>query len=289
MKIGAVVIVYHPEDDAIANIKTYYDSVDKIYVFDNTERVIPGFKEKLQQFPKIVFFHDGSNKGIARRLNDAAESAIKDGFDWLLTMDQDTTFSNNAITFYLQCAQEYAGKEKVAVFGTRYGRKYEESYAKCAAESTDTAITSGSLLNLASFHAIGKFDENLFIDLVDNEYCIRAAMKGYSIIRFNNIHIVHTIGMLVKRAAIKTLFLVKKERQVHSPIRCYYTYRNMLYLEAKYKNDNPAFAAYIRPYAMGFLKRNIYYARNAWTIIKYLMVAKRDFLNGKMGKIAQQL
>lgn len=287
MKIAAVVIVYHPEDSAIANIKTYSDFVDKLYIFDNTETATSSFAEKITALSKVQFFHDGLNEGIAKRLNMAGELAIQDGFDWLLTMDQDTTFTNEAITAYLHCAAKFPGKDKVAVFGTRYGREFESSSHECQSEQVEDTITSGSLINLQAFSAIGRFDENLFIDLVDNEYCARAAMAGYATIRLKNIHIVHSIGAIVNRAAIKTLFLVKKERQVHSPIRCYYSYRNMLYLENKYRHTNPAFAFSLRPYVNGYIKRNIFYGRNTIRIFQFLLAAIRDFKQGNMGKFRQ--
>lgn len=285
MKIAAVVIVYHPEDNAIANIKTYYDFVDKLYIFDNTESEVSSFAEKLTSLSKVQFFHDGANEGIAKRLNMAGDMAIHDGFDWLLTMDQDTTFSTNAISTYLKCARQYPDKNQVAVFGTRYGRQVEETLTECQSEKVEDTITSGSLINLSVFALIGKFDENLFIDLVDNEYCARAAISGYLTIRLNNIHIVHSIGTIVNRSAVKTLFLVKKERQVHSPIRCYYSYRNMLYLENKYRESYPSFALSLRPYVNGYIWRNIFYGRNTVKIIRYLFTAIQDFKHRKMGKL----
>jgi rhamnosyltransferase len=91
LKIAGVVILYHPSEDVVSNIKTYYDWLDKIYVFDNTkgDSYVKGTLEGLS---KIEFFQNGDNYGIAKNLNKAVRFAIKENFDWMLTMDQDTIF-----------------------------------------------------------------------------------------------------------------------------------------------------------------------------------------------------
>src|SRR6476469_7072789 len=99
MKVAAVVILYHPPKDAISNIQTYYDWVDKIFVFDNSETK-SAIHDDLIKLSKVELYQDFNNEGIAQRLNQACEIAIKEQFDWLLTMDQDTMFVENAITNY---------------------------------------------------------------------------------------------------------------------------------------------------------------------------------------------
>src|SRR4051812_48011138 len=105
MKIAAVVILYQPSADAISNIESYYDSVDKIFVFDNTESG-SGIQESLMSLSKIKLFHDSINAGIPKRLNQASRRAIEEGFEWLLTMDQDTSFPPEAIKLYLNCVDQ---------------------------------------------------------------------------------------------------------------------------------------------------------------------------------------
>jgi len=288
MKIAATVILYHPTDEVVENIKTYYDHVEKIYVFDNTESPSP-VKEKLAAFPKIEFYQDLKNEGISKRLNQGCTKAIADGFDWALTMDQDTTFSAENIQYYFNCIDHYSKKDQVAMFGTKYGRNDEPSFPECKAKETDALITSGSMLNLKLFSIIGDFDENLFIDSVDHEYCVRAATKGYQIIEMENIYLKHHIGQEVYRSSIKTLFLIKKKKELHSPLRCYYMYRNMLYLEDKYKHTDVAFTRLLRGYVTSYIKKYILYGRNTIKTLKYVALAKNDFKTGNMGKIKRLL
>jgi rhamnosyltransferase len=50
-------------------------------------------------------------------------------------------------------------------------------------QDMESVITSGSLLSLAAYTAIGPFREDFFIDHVDTEYCLRARLKHYRVIK----------------------------------------------------------------------------------------------------------
>lgn len=283
MKIAAVVILYHPPATVLANIKTYYDYVEKIFVFDNTEEALP-LKDGFKEFSKIIFIQDFENQGIAKRLNEACEIALQEQYDWLLTMDQDTSFSADAASNYFDCFKKYQGKENVAMFGTMFSR-HSNVIADCSVKETDKLITSGSLLNLSLFKKVGTFDEALFIDSVDYDYCFRAIIAGFSIIQFSNIHILHPIGNEVWRSSLKTLFLIKKKKEIHSPLRLYYMYRNLLYLERKYKDYDNKYFAQVKGYVFSRIKTCFLYGRHTMQIVKFLMIAKKDFRNNNFGKI----
>ncbi len=288
MKIAAAVILYHPSEEVISNIKTYYDFVDKIFVYDNTEIKTPFHDKLLEELPKVSLNHDYENKGISIRLNDAASAAIELQYDWILTMDQDSKFSSNDISTYLSCLENYKNKENVAMFGITY-RLDKLKKKPCESEEVDAFITSGMLLNTRVWEKIGKFDEALFIDSVDHEYCVRAAMAGYKNIQFKSIYLTHEIGNIVNRASIKSLFIIKKKKEIHSPLRCYYMYRNMLYLEDKYKESNKPFSKLIRKYVVSHIKVCLLYGRNSSKIMRYIQVARDDFKNNRMGKITSVL
>jgi rhamnosyltransferase len=288
MRIAAVVILYHPDENVVSNVETYYDHVEKILVFDNTESE-PTLKEAFSNFRKVEFYHDYKNEGIAKRLNQGVEQMTNENFDWLLMMDQDSKFSEEAIKNYLRCFYEYADKDKVAVFGTTYSRLKKASMEQCHREEIHELITSGSLLNLHCYKTIGSFDEALFIDSVDHDYCIRAKLNSFSLIEFSNIHLAHQLGSAVYRSSIKTLFLIKKRKEIHSPLRCYYMYRNLLYLEVKHKASAAFSMKMIRKVVINRIKACIFYGRDSLKTLRYLAAAQKDFKGLKMGKIEKQL
>lgn len=284
MKIAAVVTLYYPGEETLVNIKSYYDYVSKIFVFDNTEKKCALYNS-LYSLSKINYHHDGQNEGIAKRLNAAATMAINEGYDWLLMMDQDSSFLLPMIENYLICLKNYIPKNDVALFGINHEVQIKVAEIPCKPVFSEELITSGSLLNLSLFNEVGLFNENLFIDAVDYEYTIRILLAGYNIIQFPNIQLNHQIGTLLKRASIKTLFLVKKEKKVHSPLRCYYMYRNNLYLQYKYKNTKVGYLKKLEIMVSSEIMRTLYYGRNLKQLIYYILKAKKDFKNNRMGKL----
>lgn len=286
MKVAAVIILFHPDIQVINNIKTYYELVEKIFVFDNTENnsVV---KDELKLLPKIEFFQNYENKGIAKTLNTSAEKALANGFKWLLTMDQDSFFKEESIISYFNCINNYSTRDKVAMFGTRYGQLKDQSLDKCTPVEIHELITSGTLLNLEVYKKIGNFDEALFIDSVDHDFCIRAKLAGFNLVQFSNIYLFHHLGTQIHRSSIKTLFLLKKTKRIHSPLRCYYMYRNLLYLEKKYAGVKPGLLLSIRNTAISNIRSSIFYGRNTFKILRYLMAARKDFKKNKMGKIEE--
>src|SRR5690349_9739989 len=122
MNIAAVVILYYPEEKTAAHIKSYASHVKRLYIFDNTE-IKTSSTEVLnitRQLNHVSYFHDGENKGIAVRLNEAANLAIEEGFEWLLTMDQDSYFIGSTVLDYLKCIAEFVEKDQVAMFGVQF-------------------------------------------------------------------------------------------------------------------------------------------------------------------------
>ncbi|MCH5596835.1 glycosyltransferase family protein [Niabella ginsengisoli] len=182
-KVFGVVILYNPASDVIQNIRSYAKKLSKLYIFDNSDAVVPLDLKELGS--NIVYTADGINKGIAERLNQAAAQAMAEEGDWLLTMDQDSFFDEQALDIYFSCITSSKEKEQVAMFGLEYEQK--TGALNCESEETSFLITSGSLVNLELFKKIGGFDERLFIDEVDSEYCLRANINGYKTVKFKNI------------------------------------------------------------------------------------------------------
>jgi rhamnosyltransferase len=281
MKIAAVAILYHPNQNFIENLATYQPFVDKVYVFDNTEKGCD-LKEQILEFSKVEYWHDGENNAIAQRLNVAVKKAISEGFDWLLMMDQDSKFTNNSLEYYFEGIEKYSMKASIPIFCLNYLRENKESSTIAETHVIDLFITSGSVLNLKLFSIIGNFDEALFIDFVDTEYSLRCKKLGYKIIQFSNIFLVHQLGTLVKRASVKTLYLKKKLKTVYAPIRYYYLCKNNLYIQKKYRNLDTILMKNIQKSTKIHLNRGIFYGEKPFKILTNIFMAHWDFRFKKM-------
>ena len=280
MKIAACVILYNPEQSVEKNIYSYIHYAEKIYGIDNSEIKNYSCKFLSEHASKIVFIHDGNNEGIARRLNQACTLAIEDDFEYLLTMDQDSYFEQPAIHKYLTCIGEYAEKESTSMFGINHEKDLHNE--DCVFTKGSPLITSGSVINLAVYQNIGLFDENLFIDFVDTEYCFRSILKGYDIVWFPNIFMHHEIGKTTQHRSFKNLNLSK--RSIHSAVRLYYMTRNFFYLNKRYKSQFPEQLYINKKDVITRIKNKLLYNPKRIQTVRYLFKAFSDYRNHRMGK-----
>jgi len=163
MNIAGIVIVYHPDIQVLCdNIKTYVQGLRQLYVYDNSELPSPDIEKALWEVDTSIQYHYfGSNEGIAKRLNSAVKHAIENKFDYLLTMDQDSSFKKGDFEKYINYIQ--AGSyNNVVQFGVNCQPQF--TVPSNIPEPVLTLITSGTILNLSFIQNIGAFNENLFID-----------------------------------------------------------------------------------------------------------------------------
>lgn len=277
MRLAAVVILYYPDPDLISRINSYLSHIDRLYVIDNSES--PAHLDFLSQ--KIKYMQDGLNKGIAARLNQAANFAIEEGYSWMLTMDQDSYFKDDNFINLTRCLDAFTAKNNIAQFGIQFQNPHLQS-AKCEYRETSILITSGSIINLQAFQSIGSFDEALFIDQVDFDFCFRAKIKGYMIIEFTNVFLQHSLGNESMQRSFKSL--KKTNRSLHSPIRIYYMTRNYLYMKSRYSKLFPDEIAHTRKDLLYRIKNNFLYGNAKIALIKNIMQAIVDYRRNKMGQ-----
>jgi rhamnosyltransferase len=281
MNIAGVVILYHPDiPKAVENILTYASQLNKLYVFDNSSSSSMEVTKDLADLKiPVEFITTGTNEGISKRLNEAAHKAIQEGYDFLLTMDQDSSFELGVLEQYLQLVDDY-DKDKVAQFGVNCDPKHIPISA--IPFNADSLITSGTILNLAIFQKLGNFDEKLFIDFVDVEYSLRASYMGYQNVIFTNIIMKHAIGYLKLGRSFKNF--KKTLRILHTPIRVYYIIRNGLYLLFKVNHvDKKARKAILFDH-MKMLKNDFLYNDHLGAVYVNAAQGVYDFLFNKMGK-----
>ncbi len=238
MKLAAVVVLYNPDDKIFENIKSYIDYVDVVYAVDNS---CVNHSEKLNN-EKIVYLPNNKNLGIAYALNRGAKHAIDDGYDWLLTMDQDSSFSDDGVEkmkdFLVQCKQTENCQypyEKIGLI-TPFHRMITNQDEKLEQiDSPAVVMTSGNIINLKAYSQIGGFKDWMFIDAVDFDYCLNLRDHGYDIWRLPQVELKHNLGDVVfKKFRGKTYC-----GSNHSPMRRYYIVRNRHYFCDMYEDRHP--------------------------------------------------
>ena len=172
MKLVGAVTIYYPDENVKDNISSYLEQLDLLYILDNTENPNPEIERYFSQFSKVKYIAFGDNKGISYAFNFVLQKCQI--YDFLLTMDQDSSFSPGMMEVYFNLVKEYEQRNpgKTAMYSVKY--EVPKDKAKCNFNKVDIAITSGSIIPINLALKIGGFDENLFIDEVDSEYCYRA-------------------------------------------------------------------------------------------------------------------
>ena len=175
MKLAAVVVFYNPSKKNINNINNYIDSVDKLYVVDNSDD-----KEiRIENTRKIEYIKLNKNLGIAKALNIGAETAIKEKYKYLLTLDQDSKMTSdivNKMKLFLKNTKE----EKIGLISPYQDIDSKDEKPTCEYEDMTEVMTSGNIIDLDIYKKIGGFKDWLFIDCVDTDYCMN--LHNYLII-----------------------------------------------------------------------------------------------------------
>jgi rhamnosyltransferase len=234
----AVVVTYHPGPDLSRNLKALREQVDTVVVIDNGSTDIELIRRTaLDAACQLV--SNKSNVGIAAALNQAVVRAQDGGFAWLATFDQDSLPKAGAIAELIELYEKHPQRERIALVAmshkdTGTGRDYhlpgdiiEETQAWRSVRAT---ITSGSLIPTRIFREVGIFDERLFIDSVDHEFCLHCRSNGFLIIEGREQVMDHSIGSAVS----KRILGLDVAFTNHSSLRRYYMVRNQLEVYFRY-------------------------------------------------------
>ncbi len=235
--IAAIVVLYNPDNEVLSNINSYIDQVDKLYAVDNSDNLNSVLVERIKLNNRIEYISNHGNVGIAAALNVGVKKAIAEGYEYLLTMDQDSEASPLMVSKLLECFRIDSAIALVAplLFHPEGRRIIHHTDNFC--EQVFTAWTSGNLINLKIYGKTGGFKEELFIDYVDHEFCLRINKMGYMVYVCNKAKLKHNLGKIKE----VNLFFRKVYPTNHSALRLYYRTRNRFYVKKVFKNDFPEF------------------------------------------------
>ena len=275
-----MITLYFPPDSYLKNIETYINYIEKLYVVDNTpSHNIRLHLELKAKFPNVEILSYGKNIGIASALNLGIKEGLKKRYLWLLTMDQDSFFENEEAERYFSSLTALDTKN-VAILSPLH-QKPLINYGTCEYEKKVQVMTSGNLLNLPLTKVIELFNESLFIDSVDHDYCLRANLLGKDVLQATNCYIRHEVG---NSQTGSLLFGFRKRTfQIHSPKRMYFIVRNGLYLRKKYNKDFPEFIKNYHKVINNKISKTLRYGNNKSEYLKYIIQAYSDFYNNKYG------
>ncbi len=175
------------------------------------------------------------NVGLGRGLNAVMEAAAEQGFTHVMLLDQDSEPPAGILETLTErsLALERQGN-MIAVLAPRLVPPQEGLYKQIRYEwrgkagpggfaAVDFAPTSGSLVSVAAYQAIGPFRDDFFIAGIDVEWGFRAWDRGWGSYVATDLEVPHRWGESVGQGE-----LGKPQILRHTPIRNYYYARNVI-------------------------------------------------------------
>ena len=249
---------------------------------------------------KSLVIDNKKNFGLAKALNQGISLAQQKAFKLAAFFDQDSLIPDNFNKKMLSNIKLFNKKEphlNVATYGSQFVNKKTNQQSQVInvgilrfiTKNTSLhsfydfpswVITSGSYIPLKVFDSLDNFDENLFIDYIDIEWCLRAHKCGYLSVLFNDINFRHDLGEGYIHLFGRYLYL-------HSPLRTYYASRNSVYLfSLKHVSFNFFVINQIRN-LLKFCIAMIFDKQRSLDSVKYFFLGYYHGLIKKMGKLEE--
>lgn len=227
MKRLAGMVLFNPDPKELEqNIVAIMGQVDTLLLVDNGSFNIDSINRIVQTIGKgIQIIENGNNWGVGKALNIICQYAEENGFEWAITLDQDSKVPDNLVHEYCKyLSKANLGMLCCVILDRNIG--VIDSNPASETENVALCITSGSMINISAWKTVGGFCEEMFIDSIDFDMCFSLADAGYEILRVNAVVLNHAIGV-----GKEVRFRGKKELIFnHSPLRCYYMIRNSIYM-----------------------------------------------------------
>lgn len=218
--ICAVVTAFRPDAGFVERFRAAAQECKAIVVVDNT----PGGHDFGVLPSPFILLQDGRNKGLGPALNAGIDRAQELGCEFVALFDQDSrpgTGMISRLADYLPDAPGCIGPTHLDDGRTHDALNALQGTTLRPLQPVAALPTSGMLFALTHWTASTRFSDDLFLDLVDFEWCWRLRSRGWSIVRSPDIHMLHRLGLGEKRFLGVTY-------HVPAPFRHYFQFRDTL-------------------------------------------------------------
>ena len=296
-----LIVIYNPMPDFFAYLDLFYLQLPKILIVDNgtnsnMHHLLEQEVQRRGTSLKVIF--NSTNLGVATALNQGFIWALEQGYNQIVTFDQDSYPAPRMLQTMLEAFSTYAGGSKLAAVApvvidvavnvqARYLRSRNKllfERVSCngnVLEDVTYVITSGTLYDLTAYREIGPFLDDFFIDYVDTEYCLRAREKGYKIIVACQAQLNHRQGERQKR-----VFWGRGHYPTfHSPLRWYFISRNRIPMLRRYALRFPHWTSYELFASFYIFLKMLLFETQKMAKLRALLYGTVDGIRGQMGKV----
>ena len=256
MKISAVIVTYNPTQQILNTIEKLKNQVEKIYIIDNNSSQ-KEFLKLLKHDEKIEILYNETNIGLAAAQNLGIKKSIKEKYEWILFLDDDSKINDTLILELKKGYLEIENRDKIAIIApnilyeninkktsypikTNFFIKRVKFEEQVNIKKIMFVISSGSLIKVEVINRIGLFKEEFFIDHIDVEFCLRVNSYGYTILAIKDAILHQKVG----NTSEKKIFLFKCFPTNHNPKRQFTKFRNAIWTWKKYILQEPKYIIY---------------------------------------------
>ena len=240
--IVAVIVTHNPDPSALQMLcERLVSQVGGVVIVDNHSDL--SLQPFSKQWENIELIESEINHGIAWAQNIGINYATLNNAKYVVLFDQDSIPEKDMAPLLLKeylkltdggCCVAAVGpnyqninSSNVNPFVTLTGYRLTRLVQAESPVKALFLISSGCLMPLSVVKDVGLMQEDLFIDYVDVEWCLRAKSKGYDCYGSVGANMVHSIGKQTKR-------FIGRDFSLHDSTRYYYLFRNAILL---YKKD----------------------------------------------------
>lgn len=289
----AVMVVFHPDETVLENIRAIVRECGLVVVVDNGSS--QATRARITAETGVELISLGRNLGVATGLNRGMAWAAARGFEWVITFDQDSEPLPGLCAALLETKdrlrnvatvgpqiEEAASAGKALWLTVHPWSKLLFTRVACIGRDlTDVSmiVTSGSLTSVAAWRSLGGFDEGLFIDFVDTDFCLRVKAAGLRIAVSAGARLRHRLGDRERRVLFGKSFFPTH----HSALRHYYIARNRMPMLRRHGFAHPHWMGFefMASAMWGF--RMLAFERDRWLKTKAMLWGTWDGLMGRNG------
>ncbi len=291
--ICGVVVTYHPDPEVVDNVVAMLRECGQVIVVDNGSA--PHAIRPISALPGVEVMALADNAGLATALNFGAARAMERGYSWIVAFDQDSRPEAGMVSAQWALHQrlpvasvigpriEESGASRGSYRWVRahphWPGCYHRSRVQDALDEVTMVVTSGSLIELAFWKDTGRFDESLFIDYIDIDYCLRVIRAGRTVAVAGTAVLQHRLGARQERVVLG----IDLRPMNHAPFRHYYMARNRVTMWRRHAWAMPHWAAFDLSFALYNYTRVLLFERERWAKIKSILRGTWHGLRGVTG------
>jgi rhamnosyltransferase len=237
--VAAVVVTHRPNPGVTIGLARIAAQFAQLIIVDNhsDDEILAELRDFAAAGENVLLVANAENLGVAAALNQGCRRAAERGAEWVVTFDQDSVPAADLLLCLADEWERHPQRDRIGLVGVNFRASSGRTLRREGTGLADarTVITSGSLLNLAAWRAVGPFREDFFIDEVDHDYSLRLRREGWLVTVSRRVLMDHDLGSPRRRHAWQPVL------SHHSPLRRYYMVRNRILLAREHLGFDPWF------------------------------------------------